>query len=291
MKKKIFIIIGVLFTVTNSFSQDFIKEISNIEKVKVLDIHGDLNIEGVIDDKIQISVESQKGLPVDASMARPPYFKAENTGIGLSFEIVEGIVIISPANQTAQFTNYDLKIPKTSQVEIKTEHLDENIEITDTKNTEIFNKINVKNIEAEIIIEVFASKIDLSDITGPLAMAVFAGNCQIVFSGLNQDNPSVIEMFSGRIEVAIPENSGFNIQLGSELGEIYSEFDIDVKESVPSKSKNANFLNIDFKGLLSDEINYTGEEYTASKLSGLVINGGINLSINIFAGNINLKKK
>ncbi|NHJ87314.1 MAG: hypothetical protein FK734_17755 [Asgard group archaeon] len=230
-------------------------------------------------------------------MAKPEFFKNENTQIGLSFEFYDGIVIISPANQKAQFTNYNLKIPKFAQLEIKTEYLDEKIEITDTKNTEIFSKINVQNIESEINIELFASDISLSEITGPIALAIFVGNYQIDFSGLNQSNPSTIEMFAGNVDVTLPQKSSFDIDLGAEVGKIYSEFEIEIKETKPlNLTKEEKFFlgnpekKLDSK-FLQDRTPNTGKKYDYSKVIGKVNNGGIGLSVHTFAGNVNLKKK
>ncbi len=285
MKKYILIIISIVFTITNSFSQVYIKDLQGIKKIKILEIYGNLNIEGVSTSKIQVGKESKKELPVDANLAKPEYFKNENTNIGLCFEHDDGIVTISPANQEAQFTIYKLQIPRNAMLEIKTESLDEQIEITDTKNTEIFNEIVVKNLNAEINIEVFASEIELYNITGPLALALFSGNLYIDFLELNQQYPSTIELFTGNVDVLLPKSAKFDIQIENGIGDIHSEFEIDIMELKPLKS------GVTLEGRLADKTENTGEKIDASKIIGKVNNGGTKLSINTFVGNINLKKK
>jgi hypothetical protein len=296
MKKYILFIICLVFTVNNSFSQEFIKDLQNIKKVKILELYGNLNIDGISTSEIQIGKGSQKGLPLDANMAKPEFFKNENTNIGLCFEYYNGIVIISPANQKAQFTNYNFKIPKSAQLEIKTQSLDEDIEITDTKNTEIISKINVMNIEAEINIELYASDISLNEITGPIALAIFMGNYQIDFSELNQLSPSNIEMYVGNVDVTLPKESSFDIQLDAGDGEIYSEFKIDIEKTKDYLSKEEKFfLSNPRKSLdrrfLQDRTPNTGKKYDFSKVIGKVNNGGISLSVHTSAGTVNLKKK
>ena len=297
MKKHILFIICLVFTVNNSFSQEFLKDLQEIKKVKILELYGNLNIDGVSTSKIQISKESQKVLPVDVNMTKPEFFKNENTDIGLCFEYYGEIAIITPANQKAQFTNYNFKIPKSAQLEIKTKYLDKKIEITDTKNTEIFSKINVRNIEAEINIELFASDISLYEITGPISLAIFVGNYQIDFSELNQSNPSTIEMFAGNADVTLPKKSSFDVHLGADVGEIYSEFEVNIKEtkSLNLTKEEKFFLGNPEKRLnsrfLQDRSPNTGKKYDYSKVIGKVNNGGIGLSIQTCAGNVNLKKK
>lgn len=289
MKKSILIIITLIFIVTNSYSQDFVKELQDIRKVKILDFYGNLNIEGVSLNKIEINKEKQKSLPVNANLAKPEYYKNDNTQIGLCFEHYEGIVIISPANQKSQFTNYSLKIPKTAMLEIKTGVWSGRlIEIIDT------SIIKVRNIQAEINIEAFTSNIELSEITGPLALAELTGNCYIDFSELNQNNPSSIEVIFGKnIDVILPEKTNFDINFYAQNGEIFSEFDIDinVKESIyylrnfpPGYLKNKAYNS-------SDKFANLGRKLNEPKVIGKVNKGGVRLSVTTFDGNINLKKK
>jgi hypothetical protein len=285
VKKYIIIIICLFSTVKYSFSQEFSKDLQEIKKVKILELYGNLEIEGVLPMKIQIVKESQKELPIDVDMAKPEYFKNDNTKTGLCFEYYDGVVIISPTNQEAQFTNYNFKIPKSAQLEVKTEYLDEKIEITDTKNTEIFNTLKVRNIQAEINIEVFHCDLYLYEVSGPLTLATFTGNQYIDFSKLNQINPTSIELFAGNIDIVLPKSASFDVNLGVKIGNIYSEFYIDIIELTKLES------GIVFDGRLSDTTENTGKKYDASKVIGLVNKGGVNLSVHTFVGNVNLKKK
>ncbi len=284
MKLK-YIFILLLVTPVYSFPQSLVKDITGTEKVSINDIYGDLVISGNNSGQIKIYVTGQKAIPGTTSSYQPEQYKPDNTQLGLHFTIKDGELKIYTANKQAQFSNYRISVPKKTMIEIKNKFLSKATELSYEKNDSLYDEfmsnINIRDLKNEIDINVFASNIKINNVTGPLIMGTFFGNYDIEFSKLNQDNPTMLELFYGSIRATLPYDTKCEVSLNAESGYIQTDFTI---KRVLVKSINSKIEKNSIHGILL-------KKYYNASIEGIINNKGTQLNISVYNGNIKLIRK
>lgn len=284
MKPKYIIILALLIPLY-SYSQRLEKDIAGIEKVSINNIYGDLVISGNNTQQIKIAVTGNKTIPETTDSYQPEYYKNDNTQLGLHFENKGSELKIYAANKQSQFNNYRISIPKQSRIEIRNKFLskatDLSYEENDSLYDEFMNNINIRDFKNEIDINVFASNIKMNNVTGPLIMGTFFGNYSIDFSKLNQDNPTILELFYGTVRVTLPYDTKSMVSLNAESGHIQTDF------TIKKGSVKADNLEIDknrIHGIIF-------RKYYNAEIEGIINKKGTQLSINVYNGSIKLMRK
>jgi hypothetical protein len=284
MKPKYIIILMLLIPLYSS-SQRLEKEINGTEKVSLNDIYGDLVISGSSSQQFKIAVTGNKTIPETTSSYQPEHYKNDNTQLGLHFENKDGELKIYAASKQAQFNNYRISIPKKVRIEIKNKFLSKATDLIYEENDSLYdeymNNINIRDFKNEIDINVFASNIKMNNVTGPLIMGTFFGNYNIDFSKLNQDNPSILELFYGTARVTLPYDTKCMVSLNAESGSIQTDFTIK-KGSV--KADNLEIEKNRIHGIIF-------KKYCNAEIKGIINKKGTQLNISVYNGNIKLLRK
>lgn len=263
-------------------------------KIEIVNIHGDLKIEGVNANRILI--ERIKYNPVPESIREPledqGYKKSDLDD--LSIQNVGNKLIISPANIKGQFADYQLKVPKDMIISIKTD-----VKILYKKEWNIgnvfslvHNNININSVDGEIEISTYTSIILLQDIKGPITCDLYEGEISAIFLDNIPAKKSTLSIFEGKVNVYLPEKVScfVDLNIGSDVEEcedygackINSDFDIQ-NASLKSSEYTSNIT----KG---DAINKKAAIITGIK--GQINDGGsCEFTISAYFGEINLLKK
>ena len=137
-------------------------------------------------------------------------------------------------------------------------------DVTGTVNLRtISGGVTAERIKGSVEAETTSGAIRMRDIVGAKSIRakVLSGN--ITYEGeLAKDGKYTLEALSGRLEMIIPANSGFELEAETFSGGIQSDFDIIVSGRVSGK-----------------------------ELHGVVNNGGASIRLKSFSGSISLKKK
>ena len=284
MKTKYLVILILVFPLY-SFSQSLIKEIEGIEKVQINDIYGDLKIVTNSSEKIKTVITGSRTIPGQEFNFRPENYQKDNTQLGLHFEHKGKTLIISCSDEQSQFTDYRISIPKNTAVEIRNKFLSGagNKTVYGENNiySDYLSEINIRGLKSEIVINVFASDIKITNVTGPLVLGTFTGSYNIDFSKLSQDNPSSLELFNGDIQVSLPHDTKSDISLNAERGYIRTDFTI--KKAIIS-TENSKVEKKRIHGIIF-------RKYYESKIEGKLNRGGVQLDISGYNGNIKLYGK
>jgi hypothetical protein len=137
-------------------------------------------------------------------------------------------------------------------------------DVTGTVNLRtISGGVTAERIKGSVEAETTSGAIRMRDIVGAKSIRakVLSGN--ITYEGeLAKDGKYTLEALSGRLEMIIPANSGFELEAETFSGGIQSDFDITVSGRVSGK-----------------------------ELHGVVNSGGASIRLKSFSGSISLKKK
>jgi hypothetical protein len=145
----------------------------------------------------------------------------------------------------------------------------------------VTGKINLQNITGDAFMETVTGRITASQIKGSIKANVVTGRIElrevseasvvdgntvtgtVIYDGkINRDGRYTLKTHTGRIEMTLPADSGFDLEANTFSGSIESDFDIKVSGKISKK-----------------------------RISGVVNKGGPLVKLSTFSGSVYLKKK
>jgi hypothetical protein len=145
----------------------------------------------------------------------------------------------------------------------------------------VTGKIELQNITGDVFMETVTGKITASQIKGSIKAEVVTGRIElkevseanavdaetvtgsVIYDGkINRDGRYTLNTHSGRIEMTLPSDSGFDLEAKTFSGRIETDFEIKVSGKISKK-----------------------------RISGVVNNGGALVKLSTFSGNVYLKIK
>ncbi len=174
----------------------------------------------------------------------------DNTGVGF-YTVKEGNTLIIRNLQRNSGT--EIYLPAKQNLSVKSSGLED---------------VHISGFSSEIeaSAEVTGS-IAITDVTGPITANSNTGTVEVTFTKVNQASPISISTATGAVDVTLPKDTPANLLLSSTMGEIYTNFDL----NVPDK-----------EGL---------KAISAQSVKGSINNGGVKIQLNSATGNIYLRKK
>lgn len=205
-----------LFTAGIVRAQDFKIQVENIKDARLVleDFNGNLPIEGYSGNEILITAtEGRIETPERAKGLKPVYGGGtDNTGIGLAMEKNGNRVTLRCLVPFTRPSSYKLKVPENMVLEIERDCARDG----ETTISNIKNEIDFKGCHS----------IDLKNVSGPLVLSTIDGAVSVVFSELSRDKSISIASVSGEVDVTLPAKAGFNLEMGTISGNMYSDFDL-----------------------------------------------------------------
>jgi hypothetical protein len=136
--------------------------------------------------------------------------------------------------------------------------------------------ISVKEVKGELEISTVNGKIDLEKITGSAIASTINGLLKVIFSGVTPDTPMAFSTLNSHIDVTLPSDTKATLKMKTDAGEIYSNFDMQVKEELEKSDKSDKY------GHPATNIS----NWTTAKING----GGPELVFKSLSGNIHIRK-
>jgi len=138
--------------------------------------------------------------------------------------------------------------------------------------------ITVENVTGEIEVNNHNGSIALTDISGNVVANTFNGGLTVAFSSITADKPMSFSTWNGDVDVTLPTTLQANVKMHSEQGDIYSDFDVQIKP-LPQKQEAEKDEGGKFR-IVFDKTVY-----------GTVNGGGPEYSFKTFNGDIYIRKK
>lgn len=258
----------------------------SLSEIKVYHIYGTIHIQGTNDNRITIEIVKKNPVPKMFEVINDNDYKRSNSNLDLNIRERGSTISVYPSSKQAQFSDYVIKVPKSFKIKIENflDEMEENFTIKGGIQSVIKSDISIENIYGNIEIETHASNLICQDVSGPIVANVFAGNINITFKDFNQMLPSSIEAFAGSINIYIPSDISCNVKLHSYSGNVNSEFELnDVKVNYSENNVRTKTIKAG-EGLNKKQVNNN------VTINGKINNGGAELNLGAFSGNINLIK-
>jgi hypothetical protein len=205
------------------FAQDFHFTPKSATKVRVATIPGKIILESHTGKDIIISssrinhdeddVKDKEGLQLINGAG-----VQDNTGTGVNITETDGVVIIRGASQKSEG---DIKIL-----------IPEKMNLLVTSKGWIANNIKINGFKSEIEIKSEYAHVSLSNVTGPIVLNATYGHVKAVFDKVNQEKPISMIATYGTLDVSLPADTKADLQLESDYGSIYTDFQIAMDKTI-----------------------------------------------------------
>jgi hypothetical protein len=136
--------------------------------------------------------------------------------------------------------------------------------------------IEISNINGEMEVENINGHVRLTNISGSVVASTVNGNMVTVFKSVDPKAPMAFTTLNGKVDVTLPADAKANLKMKSDRGEVYSDFDVAVDQTLPKVNRVAE------KGLYKLNI----EDWVQGKING----GGPEMLMKTMNGNIYVRK-
>jgi len=143
-------------------------------------------------------------------------------------------------------------------------------------NTVNDGEIRIENITGELELNNVNGPITVKNISGSVVATTVDGDITITFNSVDPDAAMAFSSLSGNISIVLPNAIKANLKLKSDMGEIYSDFDIVIDKAQPKVNRTSQ------SGMYKLEV----EEWVYGKING----GGSELMIKNMQGDIFIRK-
>ncbi|MGD1008799.1 MAG: DUF4097 family beta strand repeat-containing protein [Candidatus Aminicenantales bacterium] len=140
-------------------------------------------------------------------------------------------------------------------------------------------KIVVENVSGEIEINSTNGSVTLRNVSGNAVVHTMNGDIEAVLSKVSADKPLSFSNMNGDIDVTLPADIKANVKMKSQMGNIYSDFDVTLKPT----SKKVESSEEAEKGKY--RISFDRAIY------GIINGGGQEITLTTFRGDIFIRKK
>ena len=179
-----------------------------------------------------------------------------SSGTGLEVEEEDNVmeIDVSSMKQTVDLT---LQVPFNTSMEIGSYN-----------NGEVL----IENITGEIEANNYNGKITLKGISGSVVAHTYNGDVIVSFTKIDPDKPMSFSTWNGDVDVTFPAMVKANVKMKSEMGDVYSDFDIQLAEApqkvVEDERKEGGGYKISFEKAIVGSINGGGPEYQFKNYHG-----------------------
>ena len=125
----------------------------------------------------------------------------------------------------------------------------------------------IEDVAGEIEVSAAHNEVHLKNVTGPMAVKSLYGEIEAVFSSVNQSGSISLNSVYNLIDATFPSSSGYNVNMSTPYGSIYTDVSIDVDTGDDEMKRISN-----------------------KKIKGTVNGGGVDVTLKSGYENIYLRK-
>ncbi|GMN11625.1 DUF4097 family beta strand repeat-containing protein [Croceitalea sp. MTPC9] len=159
-------------------------------------------------------------------------------------------------------TDFDIKVPVNFSLKLET-----------VNNGDIY----VEGVNGEMEISNVNGEITLKDISGSASANTTNGELKVNFNSIANGADMAFSSFNGNVEVTFPSSLKANVKAKSDMGDVYTDFDMNISENKPDVDRSSN------RGSYKVKV----EQWVKGKING----GGPEMLFKTFNGDIIIKSK
>lgn len=172
--------------------------------------------------------------------------KISNSSMNISAEEKNNVVQIIN-EQFNRETNFEIKVPANFSLKLSTVNNGD---------------INVEGITGEMDITNVNGSIMLQNISGSASADTTNGDINVTFNSVTKGANMAFSSFNGEVDVTFPKSLKANIKAKSDMGEIFTDFDMEVITQKPTMNtdKSSGTYKVKIEQWVNGKINGGGPE-------------------------------
>lgn len=183
--------------------------------------------------------------------------KLNSNAFNLDVEEKDNHVKIS-SHYSSRIINLEIKVPKNFSVDIRT------VNDGDIVVTNVSGNHEVTNVNGDI---------KMIGVSGSAIAANVNGVIKIVFDKVTPNMPMAFTTMNDDIDITFPADVNALLKMGSRMGEIYTDFDVEMVKTKPKvdKSSESGVYSVKINQELQAKINKGGPEFKFKNFNGDII--------------------
>ncbi|PRX57664.1 DUF4097 family beta strand repeat-containing protein [Flagellimonas meridianipacifica] len=236
---------------------------NNPGKLVVDQIAGSIKVEAYEGKEVVIkaSFGSKKQHYKDDSKEKPGMKRISSTSLNIGAEEKDNVVRVIN-EQWNRITNLEIKVPRNFSLKLSTVN-DGNIFVTGVN-----GEMEISNVNGEITLE---------GVSGSASTDTVNGDIKVNFKSITTDANMAFSSLNGDVDITFPSSLKADVKAKSDMGEIYTDFDMAVSANQPEVSDNRS------SGTYKVKI----EQWVRGKING----GGPEMLFKTFNGDVYIKSK
>ncbi|WP_158865162.1 DUF4097 family beta strand repeat-containing protein [Maribellus comscasis] len=243
-------------------SQELVVPLSNAGKSGTLEVgimYGSIKVIGtsVKDVVVNVSTEQKKVKEPDKNGLK----RIANNSFGLTAKEEDNYVKVN-TDLSNKNVMLEIQVPANFNLKLKAVNNGD---------------ISVEKVNGEMEISHVNGEITLTDVSGSAVVGTTNGDIKANFNSVTENTPMAFTTFNGDVDVTFPADIKASVKMQSNMGDIFTDFDMVMKKGTPKEEKDAE------KGIYKVSL----EEWTRGDISG----GGPEITFKNFQGDIIIRSK
>ena len=221
-------------------------------KLELIIHNGDIHVESHNQSDVIVEI-SGSAVKEPKREERDGLRRIPNNAIDVDITEYNNVVEIKGTNKESDFK---IKVPQNFSLVLGSHHND---------------YIVVKGVDGDMEVQTHHGSIELHDISGSVVAGTHHGEISVQFVEVDQDKPMAFNTYHGDIDISLPANFNGSTKIKSARGEVFTDFEMDIKTSPVSKNRDHKRNEIKLGGWIIGQIGSGGEEHMFTTHHGDVI--------------------
>jgi DUF4097 and DUF4098 domain-containing protein YvlB len=216
---------------------------------------GSIKVVGTTVKDVNIRISSEQKKVEETS--RNGLKRIQNNSFGLTANEENNVVKVSTDLNNKE-VNLEIQVPQNFNLKLNA--------VND-------GDITVQNVSGEIEISHVNGGIYLTNVSGSAVVNTTNGDVKASFVKVMENTPMSFRTFNGDVDVTFPAGLKASAKIKSDMGEIYTDFDMAMKKSTPKeeKKKEAGVYRVSIEDWVYGDINGGGPEMSFQNFQGDII--------------------
>jgi len=216
---------------------------------------GSVTIEAYNGNEVTIDMKAIESEDEEKSSTREGLKRISGSGLDIEISEQDNTVEIHGGNSGR--TDFVIKVPMNFSLTIGTHHNGD---------------IKVTGVHGEMELDAHHGGIILQDVAGSAIVDTHHGEIKANFISIIADNPMAFSTYHGDVDITFPSNANFDAKVKTTKGDIFTDFDVEMKMRKPEEQMNEDGMReIKIGGWMYGTIGSGGEEYMFNTYHGDII--------------------
>lgn len=225
-------------------------------RLNVQSLHGGIRVEGYNGKEVVVRYTAESGRKKEKPQMENGMRRISDNNVGLEIREEKNEVDIKVSSWMKK-ADLVILVPRNFSLNLRT--------VND-------GLIEVKEVQGEMDISNVNGSVVLQNIAGAAMVNTVNGTIDVGFADKMPDAPMSFTNINGDITIKIPAQTKFNVKAKSQFGDVFTNFDMKMRQDGPQReaSANGNTYKVKIENWVQGEVNGGGPELYLKSLNGAI---------------------